>query len=160
MTITPAPEGDSFRGLSLRAQWLYYAVNEAGLRRCGIADLWPRRYSQAADGVTEIEIVEAARELHDAGIAVYDETADEIFFPGYIARTTNLNNPRMVVAVINSLRDVASLDLHGVVVWELNQTRADRPESPAWSDDRVAETLRRPSIAPADFAPAPVQTGL
>lgn len=160
MSITPTPENEAFRGLSLRAQWLYYAVNEAGLRRCGIADLWPRRYAQTADGVTEPEIVEAARELHEAGIAVYDETADEVFFPGYIGRMTNLNNPRMVVAVINSLRDVASLDLQGVVVWELQQARADRPESPAWKDPRVAETLQRRAVAPEDFSPAPIETGL
>lgn len=160
MSIHPIPENDGFRRLSLRAQWLYYAVNEAGLRRCGVADLWPRRYAQTATGVTEAEIVEAARELHEHGVAVYDETADEIFFPGYIGTNTALNNPRMVVAVINSLRDVASADLQGIVVWELNRLRADFPDSPAWTDPRVVETLQRPAVAPEDFAPAPIETGL
>lgn len=160
MTTHSAPENDAFRALSMRAQWLFYAVNDAGLRRCGVADLWPRRYAMTAAGLTEEQIVEAARELHEAGIAVYDETVDEIFFPGYIAANTALNNLRMVVAVTNSIRDVASLDLRGVISWELNRIREANPDSPAWADSRVDAVLKRDQITPEDFAPSAVESGL
>lgn len=132
-------------------QWLYFTALGEGPRRCGIVDVWPKRYSQLAAGVTEDMITGAANELDRAGLVFFDEETDEMLFPGYLTEVTNVNNPRMMIAVVNSLTGVVSQKLVGLVVWELQQLREQNPAAKVWDDGRVIEALKRPAVDPEDL---------
>jgi hypothetical protein len=154
MTTTERPIVDTptFQALSVNAQWVFFAALHEGPRRCGIVDLWPKRIAKTANGATEEQVVSGAQELDQAGVAYFDAETDELLLPGYLADVTNVNNPRMMIAAVNSVQGVASHRLVGMVVSELQQLREQNPTAAVWDDPRVVELMARPAIAPAPLA--------
>lgn len=152
MTEYPTNPSPAFKSLSARAQWLFFAALNEGPRRCGVVDVWPKRYSQLAADISEDTVMDAALELNDAGIVYFDDETDEMMFPGYLAAITPITNKRMLIAVVNSIRGITSMKLIGVIVHELQQLRAEHPEAAVWNDPRVAGWLARPALDPADLA--------
>lgn len=152
MTENPILSTPQFKALTPGAQWLFYAALKEGPRRCGIVDVWPKRYAQLAAGQTEEAVTAAAFELDRAGVVVFDEETDELLFPGYLAEVTPVNNPRMMIAVVNSLAGVVSQKLIGVVIWELQQLQQQHPTATVWDDDRVIEIMKRPAIDPSTLS--------
>lgn len=148
----PIINNPTFRSLSINAQWLFFAALDERPRRCGIVDIWPKRIAKVSRGATEENVVSGAKELDSKGVAYFDAETDELFFPGYLSEVTNVNNARMMIAAVNSVRDVASHKLVGLVVHELQQLRRENPDSKAWEDPRVAELMARPAVDPADLA--------
>jgi hypothetical protein len=148
----PIINNPTFKSLTINAQWVFFTALDEGPRRCGIVDLWPKRIAKTAAGVTEEQVVSGAQELDRAGVAYFDDETDEMLFPGYLAEVTNVNNPRMMVAAVNSVQGVASHRLVGMVVSELHQLREQHPTAAAWDDPRVVELMARPAVAPAPLA--------
>lgn len=148
----PIINNPTFRSLTVRAQWVFFTALDERPRRCGIVDLLPKRIAKLSTTTTEDDVVLGAQELDAAGVAYFDEETDELLFPGYLTEVTNVNNPRMMIAAVNSVRGVASHKLVGLVVHELMQLRRQNPDAKAWSDDRVAELMARPAVDPADLS--------
>lgn len=148
----PIINNPTFRSLTVNAQWLFFAALDEGPRRCGIVDIWPKRIAKVSAGATEENVVLGAKELDSKGVAYFDETTDELLFPGYLTEVTNVNNPRMMIAAVNSVAGVASHKLVGMVVHELQQLREQNPDAKAWADPRVAELMARPTVTPAVMA--------
>jgi hypothetical protein len=154
VTDIPILNSPSFKGLSTKAQWLFFtALNVEKPRRCGVVDVWPKRIAQIATGTTEADVTEAALELDAAGVAYFDADTDELMFPGYLTEVTPVNNKRMMIAVVNSVEGVASHKLVGLVVHELIELRTATPDAAVWGDPRVVELMQRPAVDPSDLAP-------
>jgi len=151
-TDNPIASSPEFQALTVNAQWVFFAALREGPRRCGIVDLWPKRIAKTSNGATEDYVIAGAVELDRAGIAYFDAETDELLLPGYLADVTNVNNPRMMIAAVNSVQGVASHRLVGMVVTELQQLREQAPTLPVWDDPRVVELMARPAIAPAPLA--------
>ena len=147
--ITDTPE---FRALSVNAQWVFFAALQEGPRRCGIVDLWPKRIAKTAIDTTEEDVVTGAAELDRAGVAYFDPETDELLLPGYLGEITNVNNPRMMIAAVNSVVGVVSHRLVGMVVTELQQLREQAPQASVWNDPRVVELMARPAVELAPLA--------
>lgn len=151
MTESTILRNPKLKNVGVMGQWLYYTALSENVRRCGIVDVWPKRYSQFASNVTEEEITNAALELDQAGAAYFDEETDELLYPGYLTDVTPVNNSRMMIAVVNSIAGVVSQKLIGLVVWELQQLREQHPKAKVWNDPRVIAALSRPAVDPADL---------
>jgi len=152
VTEYPTSLTPEFKGLSARAQWLYFAALREGPRRCGVVDVWPKRYSQLAADVSEGSVMDAARELDRAGVVYFDDETDEMMFPGYLAAITPITNKRMLIAVVNSIRGITSMKLIALVVGELQKLQAEYPDVAVWNDPRVRFWLDRTALDPADLA--------
>lgn len=148
----PIINNPTFKSLSIEAQWVFFTALDEKPRRCGIVDLWPKRIAKLSKGATEEDVVAGATELDRAGVAYFDAETDELLFPGYLTEVTNVNNPRMMIAAVNSVQGVVSHKLVGLVVHELKQLHQQNPGSKAWADPRVVELMARPAIDPADLA--------
>jgi hypothetical protein len=142
----------AFKSLSVGAQWVFFTALGEGPRRCGIVDVWPKRISKLSTTTTEDDVVQGAKELDRAGVAYFDDTTDELLFPGYLTEVTNVKNSRHVIAVVNSVQGVASHKLVGLVIHELQALRAEQPEAAIWDDPRVVELMARPAIDPTNLA--------
>lgn len=148
----PIINNPTFKALTIRAQWVFFTALDERPRRCGIVDLLPKRIAKLSATTTEDDVVLGARELDAAGVAYFDEDTDEMLFPGYLAEVTNVNNPRMMIAAVNSIQGVSSHKLVGLVIHELQQLRSANPKAKAWGDPRVVELMQRPAVDPADLA--------
>jgi hypothetical protein len=133
-TITNSPK---FRGLDWQAQWLFFTALREGPRPCGIIDVYPKRYAQLSPGIDEQFIITQAKALESAGVMLRDAETDEMMFPGYLTEVTAPKNARKVIAVVNSLRDVASAKLRAVAMQELRDLHDATPDAPVWNDQRV-----------------------
>jgi len=147
----PIINNPTFKSLTIRAQWVFFTALDERPRRCGIVDVWPKRIAKLSRTTTEEDVVEGAKELDRAGVAYFDAETDELLFPGYLTEVTNVNNPRMMIAAVNSVQGVVSHKLVGLVVHELKQLRQQNPDAKAWEDPRVAELMARPAVDPADL---------
>lgn len=148
----PIINNPTFKSLSVNAQWVFFTALDERPRRCGIVDVWPKRIAKLSATTTEQDVIDGATELDRAGVAYFDAETDELLFPGYLSEVTNVNNPRMMIAAVNSTQGVVSHKLIGLVVHELQQLRTANPDSKAWDDARVAELMARPAVNPADLA--------
>jgi hypothetical protein len=143
MTLTPFHSTPEFKALTWHAQWIYYNALRAGAgpTRCGVVDLWPKRYAELSPDVTEQDVIEWAKELAESGAAIYDDTTDELMLPGYMAAVTPAKNDRKVIAVVNALQAVRSPLLAAAAVAELKQLRDENPDAPVWNDPRAVAAL-------------------
>jgi hypothetical protein len=152
VTENPIISTPAFKGLSVPAQWLFFTALREGPRRCGVVDVWPKRYSQLATGLDEDAIIGAALELDRAGVVIFDDETDEMLLPGYLTEVTPVNNKRMLIAVVNSIRGITSMKLIALIVGELQKLRAEHPDVAAWTDPRIRFWLDRTALTPADLA--------
>jgi len=141
MTDTPFHSTPEFRALSWQAQWLFFNALKDGPSRCGVVDVWPKRYAELSAAVTEQNIIEWAREIAAGGVALYDEATDELMLPGYMADVTPANNARKVIAVVNAIKAVRSPEIAAAALQELRQLRANNPDAAVWNDPRAAALL-------------------
>lgn len=151
MTEQTILRNPKLKNVDAPAQWLYYTALSEGVRRCGIVDVWPKRFATFAADVTEQDITDAALALDRAGVVHFDAETDEMLYPGYLTEVTNVKNSRHVIAVVNSIAGVVSQKLIGLAIWELGQLREQTPTAGVWNDPRVVAALSRPAIDPADL---------
>lgn len=143
---------DGFRGLTPRAQHLYFTLlTHPQLSYCGVTDWRPRRLRALATGWQEDGFHSAAIELAVKLFIVVDEDTEEVLVRSFIRHDGLMNQPRMAVSVVRAYDAVASQPIRKVVVHELQRLYADQPELKGWGKDVARGLLERPAVDPEDF---------
>lgn len=140
---------DDYRDLTMSAQWLYeLLLTHPTLTNAGVADWRPGRLAAHARGVTAEHVLQAAAELEERFFIVTDAETEEVLVRSYLRHDGVLQKPNVSVAMTKAFAAVASTELRGVIVHELQRLAAEHPEWPAWDRPEVQMVLTRRSVDP------------
>lgn len=149
---------DDWLDLSPSAQHLYLVLwTSPGLSYCGAGEWRPGKISQRAAGWTVEAVEQAAAELSRELFLLIDTTSEEFLLRSWVKHDQLWKQPHMAVSMANARADLASRNLRGVVVHEVQKIRRDNPNLGAWTKDSVVELLAQKAVDPAslpEFTPS------
>lgn len=142
---------DDWRDLSPLARYLYLTLlTSPTLSHCGVADWRPARIG-ALNGMTPDEVEHYGAELVEALYLVIDESSEEVLIRSFVRNDGLMKQPKMAVAMASAHAAVASQDIRGVIVHELNRLREDMPTLSGWGSERATELLGLRSVDPSTY---------
>lgn len=140
---------DDFIQLTPAAQHLYFVLlTDPKLSYCGVSDWYPKRIATRAKNWTPDTIYQAALELDEKRLVIFDEDTEEYLIKSFVRYDGVLRHNRLCVSMASAYADIASRELRGVIVHQLMRIHSEEPDLPAWSKPKVLDVLRRPVIDP------------
>lgn len=140
---------DDFLDLSPMAQWLFWHLySQPDLSYCGVTDWRPGRIVPKAVGLTLDVVESAADELTQARYVITDDTTEEALVRSFVRSDGLLKQKNMGAAVAKAYAAIASREIRGVVVHELNRLHDENRDWTSW--DALDGVLRKRSIDPFD----------
>jgi 5-methylcytosine-specific restriction endonuclease McrA len=111
-----------FRRLREREQWLYLALLTApDLNAAGVAPLLLRRVANRASGVSSDDMGPLVDRLVVTGFFHADHDTQEVFVSGYFASERIAQQPKRVVAAVDAINRVASVQVRAAASAELGE---------------------------------------
>jgi len=145
---------DEFRDMSMPAQHLYFALlTDPGLSYAGIADWRPKRLAGRAGAWTSQAVEVAGCELLDSRFVIICEDTEEALVRSFLRHDGALQNAKLSVSAANAIGAIASNELRGIVINELQRLKRDFPEWAAWRADSIKTALRRKAINAKEIDP-------
>ena len=142
---------DDWRDLSPLARYLYLTLlTSPTLSHCGVADWRPARIA-ALNGMQPEEVEYHGGELVDSLHLLIDDESEEVLIRSFVRNDGLMKQPKMAVAMASAHAAVASKELRGVIVHELNRLRADHPDLHGWGPERAKELLGMRSVDPSTY---------
>ena len=142
---------DDWRDLSPLSRYLYLTLlTSPTLSHCGVADWRPARIG-ALNGMEPDDVEFYGGELVDALYLVIDHESEEVLIRSFVRNDGLMKQPKMAVAMASAHAAVASKDLRGVIVHELNRLKIDHPDLNGWSPERAADLLGMRSVDPSTY---------
>lgn len=136
---------DDWRGLSMRAQWLYlHLLTCPSLTFAGVADWRPSRIAAHASGVTADDVCQAAAELTAWQFVLPDDGTEEVLIRSFVKWDGLMRSPNMAKALARDHASIASGPLRGVLVGTLLRLREQRPDLSGWK--AVEEVLAKRAL--------------
>lgn len=143
---------DDFRRLSVQAQALYFKLlTSPTLNPAGVADWRPKRLAMLTGGQTPEDVERAASELARALYIVVDDDSEEVLLRSFIRHDGVLKNVKVTSAMMTNYAAIASTDIRGVLVHELQRLYKEDPGLSGWTLAR--ERLTDRALDPAELSP-------
>lgn len=135
--------------LSHTAQWLYDAmVSSAKLSSCGVIEWRPKQFKKLSAAMT-VDLIESAfQELRERLYVVYDDDVELALIRSFVRNDDVVTNRNMMVNVIKAWRQIGSIELKQVVIFELLRLKAEHPDQAIWTHPDMIQTLRTPPLDP------------
>lgn len=138
---------DDFRALPVEAQHLYFVLlTSNSLNYCGVTDWRPVRIAAASGSWSADAVTVAGQILAAHRYVVIDEATEEVLIRSFVRNDGFMAQATVAAAMVRAYGHVASSQLRGVVVHELNRLYEDHPEFKGWSSGK--DLLGNPSIDP------------
>ena len=145
---------DDFRALTPAAQHLYLVLlSSPTLNYCGVGDWRPAKTAALSKGSSRQAVEVAAGELSEARFILVDETTEEYLVRSFVRNDTVMNRPDMGTAVARAFSMVASEELRGVVVHELQRLKREEPDLGGWKSREIGPVLDRDPVDPETVKP-------
>lgn len=142
-------QDDDFRELPREAQHLYFVIlTDPELSYCGVTDWRPRRIVPKATNWTLADVQDAGTILSERLLIVVDEDTEEVLVRSFLRHDGVMQHNKLCISAMTAFSAVASNDLRGVIVHELNRLAKEFPEWPSWERDQVREVLKRRTLDP------------
>lgn len=142
---------DDWRDLSPLARYLYLTLlTSPSLSHCGVADWRPARIA-ALNGMDVDSIEESGAELVGSLHLVIDDESEEVLIRSFVRNDGLMKQPKMAVAMASAHAAVASKEIRGVIVHELNRLREDFPTLHGWGAERATDLLGLRSVDPSTY---------
>lgn len=143
---------DAFRQLSPSAQWLYFLLlTHPTLTSAGVGDWRPNRLAALARGHDVAAVVEAGAELARRLYIVVDTDTEEYLVRSFHRNDDLLKMPNMATAAARAAAEVASSGIRGVIVFELNRLKRERPGMKGWGSQELLELMGGEAIDPSVY---------
>lgn len=143
---------DEFRQLSPSAQWLYFLLlTHPTLTSAGVGDWRPKRLAALACGHDVAAVVEAGAELARRLYIVVDEDTEEYLVRSFHRNDDLLKMPNMATAAARAAAEVASSGIRGVIVFELNRLKRERPGMKGWGSQELLELMGGEAVDPSVY---------
>ncbi len=143
---------DDFRALSPSAQWLYFLLlTHPTLTSAGVGDWRPNRLAALARGHDVAAVVEAGAELARRLYIVVDTDTEEYLVRSFHRNDDLLKMPNMATAAARAAAEVASSGIRGVIVFELNRLKRERPGMKGWGSQELLELMGGEAIDPSVY---------
>lgn len=145
---------DDFRALTPAAQHIYLVLlSSPTLSYCGVGDWRPAKTAALSKGSSRQAVEVAAGELSEARFILVDETTEEYLVRSFVRNDTVMNRPNMGTAVARAFSMVASEELRGVVVHELQRLKREEPDLGGWKSREIGPVLDRDPVDPKSVKP-------
>lgn len=142
-------QDDDFRQLPAIPKMLYMQLwTHPRLSYCGVVDWRPAKLAAMYPDLTKDAIEVAAECLEARLFAVVDHETEEVLIRSWARFDGLLKQPRMAVSFANAFADVASNDVRGVIVYELEKLRKSEPDLSGWGKSDLTDILDLPQIDP------------
>lgn len=142
---------DDWRDLSPLSRYLYLTLlTSPSLSHCGVADWRPARIG-ALNGMGVEAIGESGAELVESLHLVIDAESEEVLIRSFVRNDGLMKQPKMAVAMASAHAAVASKEIRGVIVHELNRLRNDLPTLHGWGAERATDLLGLRSVDPSEY---------
>lgn len=137
--------------LSHTAQWLYDAfVSSSKLSGVGAIEWRPKQFAKLSSAMT-LDLLDAAfDELRQGLYIVFDESVDQVLVRSYV-RNDVFGNKNMTIAAVKAWRQLGSIELKRVAVFEFLRLREDFPTAPIWEHEDMIQTLKTPPLDPKEY---------
>lgn len=145
---------DDWLDLPPAAQHLYLVLyTSPSLSFCGAGEWHPGKIAQRAHGWTAADVVAAVPDLLDGQFILIDTDTDEFLVRSWIKHDRLYRVQNMAVSMANARAALASRQLRGVVVHEVQKLRAAEPDLDSWKRDAVVNMLSQKAVDPTTIAP-------
>lgn len=143
---------DDFRDLSPRAQLLFFMlISHPTLSRCGVGEWKPAKLACLSPGWTKQGITVASHELIHHQFILVDEDAEEVLVRSFVRNDGVMKQKNLATTMARAFSTVASPEIRGVIVWELNRLHDEDPELSGWGSGEALRVLSKRSVDPASY---------
>ena len=137
-----------FRSLTSAEQRLYFLLNtHSTLSYAGVADWRPGRLAKTCSDMTADDVRATGSALQAKRFIFIDDESEEVLVRSYIRHDGVLNHPKLSISFVNAYAAVASPEIQGILVHELNRLRDEYPEWRAFAESRVLSILKQPRLS-------------
>ena len=115
-----------WRTLHYAEQYLYMTlVSQAKLNRAGLLEYSPRRWAEAAVGLSPADVEVIVKNLEQRKYVVLDETTNELLIRTYVRNGDAWKMPKVMAAVVSAADEIDSPKLRRALLLELDRIPLD-----------------------------------